>query len=124
MFSALLWPMLRRAAMGTWPKHLWTRTDERSNALWGKGGRGSKALVTLATAAVLSSLFVGTAAADGPKSASKAKGAKGSAIAKLRRQFYSISGAAGSLSGADLVKLAKNNHVLSITRDNSLSPTD
>ena len=43
---------------------------------------------------------------------------------KLKAQFYSIDGAAGSLSGADLVKLAGNNHVLSITPDDDLGSTD
>jgi serine protease AprX len=49
---------------------------------------------------------------------------KGSAKAKLRRQFYSIAGVAGSLSGADLIKLAANSHVLTITPDTRLASTD
>ena len=41
----------------------------------------------------------------------------GQGIAKLKNQFYSIPGVAGSISGADLLKLADNNHVLSIFPD-------
>jgi serine protease AprX len=48
---------------------------------------------------------------------------QGQATAKLKKQFYSIAGVAGSLSGADLLKLADNNHVLSIFPDQALAST-
>jgi serine protease AprX len=61
----------------------------------------------------------------GEKSASIATYfAKGQATAKLKRQFYSIAGVSGSISGADLLKLAGNNHVLSIFPDATLASTD
>jgi serine protease AprX len=47
----------------------------------------------------------------------------GQGTAKLKKQFYSIAGVAGSLSGADLLKLANNNHVLSIVPDSVLAST-
>jgi serine protease AprX len=60
----------------------------------------------------------------GENSASVAKyftedGARG----KVKRQFYSIDGAAGSLTGAELLKLAQNNHVFSITPDAKMGST-
>jgi serine protease AprX len=36
---------------------------------------------------------------------------------RIKRAFYSIDGVAGSLTGAQLVKLAQSNHVLAITSD-------
>jgi serine protease AprX len=61
----------------------------------------------------------------GEKSASIATYfAKGQGTAKLKRQFYSIAGVSGSISGADLLKLAGNNHVLSIFPDATLASTD
>jgi serine protease AprX len=52
----------------------------------------------------------------GQNSASIAKDFDGVA-GKLKKAFYSIDGVAGSLTGAQLVKLAQNNHVLAITLD-------
>jgi serine protease AprX len=52
----------------------------------------------------------------GQNSASVAKDF-GGAAGKMKRAFYSINGVAGSLTGAQLVKLAQNNHVLAITSD-------
>ena len=59
----------------------------------------------------------------GQNSASVAKDF-GGAAGKLKRAFYSISGVAGSLTGAQLVKLATNNHVLAITPDVQLASSD
>ena len=56
----------------------------------------------------------------GEKSASIANDF-GSRAGKVKRAFYSINGVAGSLSGAQLVKLADDNHVLAITPDVKLS---
>jgi serine protease AprX len=58
----------------------------------------------------------------GQNSASIAKDF-GGAAGKLKKSFYSISGVAGSLTGAQLMKLADNNHVLSITPDVRLKST-
>ena len=41
----------------------------------------------------------------------------GGVAGKVKRAFYSINGVAGSLNGAQLVKLSTNNHVLAITPD-------
>jgi serine protease AprX len=59
----------------------------------------------------------------GQNSASIAKDF-GGAAGKLKRAFYSINGVAGSLTGAQLVKLAQNNHVLAITPDVRLKSSD
>jgi serine protease AprX len=59
----------------------------------------------------------------GQNSASVAKDF-GGAAGKLKRAFYSINGVAGSLTGAQLVKLADNNHVLAITSDVQLGSSD
>jgi serine protease AprX len=52
----------------------------------------------------------------GQNSASIAKDFDG-VSGKMKKAFYSIDGVAGSLTGAQLVKLAQNNHVLAITLD-------
>src|SRR6266576_6460767 len=59
----------------------------------------------------------------GQNSASIAKDFDGVA-GKLKKAFYSIDGVAGSLTGAQLVKLAQNNHVLAITSDVQLASSD
>jgi len=59
----------------------------------------------------------------GNNSASIAKDFGGVA-GHTKRAFYSINGVAGSLTGAQLVKLATNNHVLAITPDAVLKTTD
>jgi len=56
----------------------------------------------------------------GENSASVAKDF-GGAAGQLKRAFYSINGVAGSLTGAQLVKLSTNNHVLAITPDDLLA---
>jgi len=48
---------------------------------------------------------------------------QGGGLGHLKKQFYSINGVAGQLSGADLLKLAQNNHVLSIVPDASVAST-
>jgi serine protease AprX len=58
----------------------------------------------------------------GQNSASIAKDFGGVA-GQTKRAFYSINGVAGSLTGAQLVKLAQNNHVLAITPDVLLGST-
>lgn len=59
----------------------------------------------------------------GQNSASIAKDFSGVA-GKTKRAFYSINGVAGSLTGAQLVKLSTNNHVLAITPDVRLKSAD
>jgi serine protease AprX len=59
----------------------------------------------------------------GQNSASIAKDF-GGAAGKLKKTFYSINGVAGSLTGAQLVKLSQNNHVLAITPDVRLKSSD
>ena len=59
----------------------------------------------------------------GNNSASIAKDFGGVA-GQVKRAFYSINGVAGSLTGAQLIKLASNNHVLAITPDVRLKTTD
>jgi serine protease AprX len=59
----------------------------------------------------------------GQNSASIAKDFGGVA-GKTKKAFYSIDGVAGSLTGAQLVKLAQNNHVLAITPDDLFGSSD
>jgi serine protease AprX len=59
----------------------------------------------------------------GQKSASIAKDFGGVA-GKVKKSFYAINGVSGSLTGAQLVKLAQNNHVLAITPDVRLKSSD
>jgi serine protease AprX len=58
----------------------------------------------------------------GNNSASIAKDLDGVA-GNTKRAFYSLNGVAGSLTGAQLAKLASNNHVLAITPDVRLKTT-
>src|SRR5207249_3044346 len=48
---------------------------------------------------------------------------EGGGLGHLKRAFYSINGVAGSLSGKDLLKLAQNSHVFSITPDAKMGST-
>jgi serine protease AprX len=130
-----------------------TRHDERGSALWGTGGRGDSRGLVLLLAVVAIVAFPATAAAKndsawvtptllaqaqaqpdagfdvivrgrpGQNSASIAKDFDGVA-GHAKRAFYSINGVAGTLTGQQLVKLAGNNHVLSITADEKLETTD
>ena len=59
----------------------------------------------------------------GDNSASIAK-EFGGVAGKMKRAFYAINGVAGSLTGAELVKLSTNNHVLAITPDVRLKSSD
>jgi len=59
----------------------------------------------------------------GEKSASIATYFTQGGAGKLKNEFYSVNGVAGTLTGADLIKLAANNHVFSITSDRSLGST-
>jgi serine protease AprX len=128
------------------PKHRTTEST-RPNALWGRGGRVALAVAGLSlvfgvgsafaakpSGAFVPSTLLAKAQANptasfkvivrgkpGEKSASIATYFTQGKTAKLKKQFYSVNGVAGSLSGADLVKLASNNHVLSITSDIELA---
>jgi serine protease AprX len=131
------------------PKHRTTEST-RANALWGRGGRvalavagltlvfgAGSALAAKPSGAFVPSTLMAKAQANpdtnfavivrgkpGEKSASIATYFTQGHTAKLKKQFYSVNGVAGSLSGADLVKLASNNHVLSITSDVRMHATD
>ena len=139
-------------------------SEERSNALWGRGGRngarrrvgGSIALFGLVTALAIPA--AGIAAAGGPSLAGAAggvvpaallaqaqanpaqtfnvivQGKKGTKSAdvtadvsgengKTRKSFRSISGVAATISGKDLLKLAKHGRILSITPDQPVRST-
>ena len=82
-----------------------------------------KALMAHAQANPTASFNVIVQGRPGQNSASVAKDF-GGAAGKLKRAFYSINGVAGSLTGAQLVKLSLNNHVLAITPDVRLKSSD
>ena len=48
---------------------------------------------------------------------------QGGGLGHLKRQFYSVNGVAGQLTGSALLKLAQNNHVLSIVIDAKMGST-
>ncbi len=80
-------------------------------------------LMASAQASPTASFDVVVQGRPGQNSASIAKDF-GGAAGKLKRAFYSINGVAGSLTGAQLVKLSTNNHVLAITSDVLLASSD
>jgi serine protease AprX len=80
-------------------------------------------LMTHAQANPAASFNVIVQGRPGQNSASVAKDF-GGAAGKMKRAFYSINGVSGSLTGAQLVKLAQNNHVLAITPDVRLKSSD
>jgi serine protease AprX len=82
-----------------------------------------KTLLAHAQASPNSTFQVIVQGRPGQNSASIAKDFGGVA-GKLKRSFYSVQGVAGSLTGAQLVKLAQNNHVLAITPDVRLKSAD
>jgi serine protease AprX len=91
-----------------------------------KGNKGAfvpKTLLAHAQANPASTFNVIVRGVPGQNSASIAKDFGGVA-GHTKRAFYSINGVAGSLTGAQLVKLATNNHVLAITPDVVLKTTD
>ena len=117
----------------------------RGNALWGRGGRGAVALFALVAimvptagtassgnSAVVPASLLQRAQADQNGSfdviitAEKNRSSRDIAKdaenehAKVKRQFKSISGVSVSVSGKDLLKLARNSHVLSIVPDQQL----
>jgi serine protease AprX len=75
-----------------------------------------KQLMTNAQASPTTAFNVVVQGRPGQNSASVAKDF-GGAAGKVKKSFYSINGVAGSLTGAQLVKLAQNSHVLAITPD-------
>jgi serine protease AprX len=82
-----------------------------------------KELMTHAQASPTGTFNVIVQGRPGQNSASVAKDF-GDAAGKMKRAFYSINGVAGSLTGAQLVKLSQNNHVLAITPDVRLKSSD
>src|ERR671932_1882006 len=123
---------------------LWGRRGEsRSNALWGSGKRG---IVLTALAAMLVVPVAGSAALGVPNSSAvvpksllaqatanpaqqfnvivqgdkDSKGAQDDVQnggGSVKKRFLTIAGVSATLSGADLVKLAKYPHVTAITPD-------
>ena len=76
------------------------------------------ALMNKATANPNATFNVIVRGRPGQDSASIAKDFNdGGGLGHLKRSFYSIDGVAGQLTGAQLVKLAQNNHVLAIMPD-------
>jgi serine protease AprX len=126
-----------------------SRGQTRGNALWGRGGRSAIALVVLAVSVMLPtagmagddvSAFVPTSLLQaaqanpdrtfdvivvGTKGTSGGEVAKRTAYAngKVKRAFRSVNGAAATVSGRDLLKLAHDSHVLSVTVDTKLRQT-
>src|SRR5919201_964521 len=95
---------LRRDVRGN---ALWGRRGEsRSNALWGSGKRG---IVLTALAAML--------VVQGDKDSKGAQDDVQSGGGSVKKRFLTIAGVSATLSGADLVKLAKYPHVTAITPD-------
>src|SRR5712691_7188695 len=142
-------------------------SDERGNALWGRGGRNSGRLaqrraggvvVLLALVTAMAIPAAGVAAPGGsslpgtdsavvptallaqaqtnPSATFKVivqgkKGSKSADIAsevtnekgKAHKAFSSISGVAATISGKDLLKLAKHDRILAITADEPVRTT-
>jgi serine protease AprX len=123
-----------------------SKGETRSSALWGKGGRGFVATLALAIALAAPAAYAATGSAKfkayttpgllaqaqaNPKasfdvilvSVDRPTGWLARQIAgldgpkKVRRQYTSINGVAARLTGKQIVKLAQNGHVESITRD-------
>ena len=132
---------LRRDVRGN---ALWGRRGEsRSNALWGSGKRGivltalaAMLVVPMASSAapgvpgksaVVPTSLLAQAAANplqqfdvivqGDKDSKSAGDDVKNGKGNVKKQFVSVAGVSASLSGADLVKLAKNPHVTAITPD-------
>ena len=118
--------------------------DSRSSVLWGKGGRGLIAFAVAAVAMALpavgladnsdhqayvpSALLTRAQANPGQTFNVIVQGTKGNSSndvgdrvksnkGQLKRSFHSIDGVSASISGADIVKLAKDPHVDVITPD-------
>jgi serine protease AprX len=123
---------------------LWGRRGEsRSNALWGSGKRGivltalaAMLVVPMAssaapgvpgTSAVVPQSLLAQAAANplkqfdvivqGDKDSKGAQDDVNYSGGNVKKRFLSIAGVSASITGANLVKLAKNSHVTAITPD-------
>jgi serine protease AprX len=123
-----------------------SKSETRSSALWGKGGRGFVATFALAIALAAPAAYADdsasfkayttpgliAAAQANPKGTfdvvlmgndrpsgwfTKQIAGFNSAKAKVRRQYTSISGVAARLTGSQVLTLARNGHVDSITSD-------
>jgi serine protease AprX len=127
------------------------RGESRSNALWGSGKRGwvTLALAAMLVVPVAGSASPGTSGKDSgafvpPSLLAKAaanplqtfdvivQGDKGSSSSdvssevskengKGKKQFMSIAGVQASISGKDLLKLARHPHIVAITRNAPVS---
>jgi len=124
-----------------------SKGETRSSALWGKGGRGFVATLALSIALAAPAAYAGSGSASfkayttpgliaaaqaHPKSTfdvvlmgndrpsgwfTKQIAGFNSAKAKVRRQYTSIHGVAARLTGSQVLTLARNGHVDSITYD-------
>jgi serine protease AprX len=128
---------------------LWGRggREQRSSALWGRGGRSSIALLALVVSVVIpaagiagesqhaavpsdlmrqaeanpSATFDVIVQGDRSHDSQDVSRAVTESGGSLKRAFRSISGASATISGKDLLKLARDSHVEAITRNESLS---
>jgi serine protease AprX len=126
-----------------------SRGQTRGNALWGRGGRSAIALAVLAFSVMLPTagmaggdvkvvvpasllqaatanpdgtfdvIVVGTKGNSGGEMAKRAANENG----KVKRAFRSIDGAAATVTGKALLKLARDSHIQSITPDVKLHAT-
>jgi serine protease AprX len=128
---------------------LWGRggRETRSSALWGRGGRIALLAVLVSivipaagiagdapSAAVPSDLLAAAAAhsdsrfdvivqGSSGRSSADVAGAVTSENGQLKRRFGSINGVSASVSGAQLLKLARHPNVFAITRNDKVSLT-
>src|SRR6266550_3114120 len=128
-----------------------SKGETRSSALWGKGGRGFVATLALAIALAAPAAYADTGSASfkayttpgliaaaqaDPKATfdvvlmgndrpsgwfTKQIAGFNSAKTKVRRQYTSISGVAARLTGSQVLTLARNGHVDSITYDSPVT---
>ena len=124
--------------------------QSRGSALWGRGGRSGIALLALVVSVVIPAAGIagekqqaavpadliqaaeanpdasfdvivqGNKGSTGDDVASSVRGSGG----KLKRAFRSISGVSVSLTGKELVRLARHPHVAAISRDESVALAD
>jgi serine protease AprX len=142
-----------RTLSGARANALWGRRGEsRSNALWGRTGKRSLLLLSLAAmfvvpvagsaspgsgspSAVVPASLIAQATANplqnfdvivtGNKDrpASQIAGDVTNENGKLKRRFLSVNGVQATVSGKDLLKLARNSHVLSIVPNAKVQAT-
>jgi serine protease AprX len=123
-----------------------TGGQSRGSALWGRGGRSGIALLALVVSVVIPAAGIAGEKQHAAVPADLMAAAQANPDAtfdvivqgdnngtervirevkenggQLKKAFRSISGASAQLSGKDLLKLAKDSHIVAITRNESLS---